>query len=327
MVRLTNHLEFLLAEHDCVVIPGIGGFVMRTLPSVYNREEHTFSPMSKEIVFNRELTHTDGLLVSSYARVYGKVFEEAQAMVEEDVAELEVALNQHGTVSLGSIGTLIRGEEGQLIFTAGNTEPLGSDAYGLPPFSVPALPKKDPVRAGRNRWLVSIIVVVAVMVAGAVWYITLPEKQQEVADVPIPVDIPVPVEIQTVEVEEKTVEEKTVEEEIVEVEKKEVIREAKKEAISAVKKAELETKESSVVKQGRYYVVIGSFPGEKKALSVLKAYKKSGRKTDSAGILHRDGRYRIYSGNYLTRADAHAALARIRRDERHKDAWLFIDKQ
>ncbi|MDR3129428.1 MAG: SPOR domain-containing protein [Tannerellaceae bacterium] len=323
MVRLTNHLEFLLAEHDCVVIPGIGGFVMRTLPSVYNKEEHSFSPMRKEIVFNCKLTHTDGLLVSSYAKIYGKVSEEAQTMVEEDVAELEAALNQCGKVSLGSIGTLARGEEGQLIFTTGNVDTLGSDTYDLPTFSIPALPptdkkaerlqqKKDAAHAGRHKWLAPVIVAAAIS-AGLIWYMALPEKQQEETAFSTP-----PVEVSTpVEVEEK------VKEEVIK--EKEVIREAKKETISATKKTELEAKGSDAAKKGKYYVVIGSFPIEKKALTALKAYKRSGGKPN-AGVLHRDGRYRVYAGNYAARADANAALAQIRRDMRYKDAWLFISK-
>ncbi|MDR3137949.1 MAG: SPOR domain-containing protein [Tannerellaceae bacterium] len=326
MVRLTNHLEFLLAEHDCVVIPGIGGFVMRTLPSVYNKEEHSFSPMRKEIVFNHELTHTDGLLVASYARIYGKVFEEAQVMVEEDVAELTATLDQHGKVSLGTIGTLARGEEGKLIFTAGSEETSGTDVYGLPSFSIPVLPpedsqevhspqKKEAVHVKKNKWW-GYAIAVAATVIGLIWYTTFPEnalfeKQQEGTAIP------------------------AVSEELPILEEVPALREAKKEVISADKKAELEALEAKVkkevtseVKKGKYYVVIGSFPGEKKALSALKAYKRrSGGKTANAGILHRDGRYRVYEGNYTTRTDAKAALARIRRNERHKDAWILIDKQ
>ncbi|MDR3127629.1 MAG: SPOR domain-containing protein [Tannerellaceae bacterium] len=347
MVRLTNHLELLLAEHDCVVIPGVGGFVMKTLPPVYNKEEHSFSPMRREIIFNRELTHTDGLLVSSYARTYGKAFEEAQAMVEKDVAELEAILNQHGKVILGTIGVLTREAEGRLLFA-----PADADVFAMPALpkaeeeeeKEPVLPAEEeetalPPSPRKNRWWAYMLAGAAIGM-GVAWYLTLPEKvQEEPAFAPVPVEVPVPVEIEPVEIEPVELVE-TVEAEAP-VKEEEGIREAKKEPISVAKKAELEAKvegDTQVksegdakgagigeVKKGKYYVVIGSFPNEKRALSTLKVYRKSGGKED-AGILHRDGRYRVYAGNYASRDEAKAALTRIWREGRYKDAWLLIQK-
>ena len=56
------HIERLLLVHDCVIIPGVGGFVLQTLSAKYQEKDHLFCPESKEIVFNPMLKHNDGLL-------------------------------------------------------------------------------------------------------------------------------------------------------------------------------------------------------------------------------------------------------------------------
>ena len=61
MMRLTTHIERLLLTNDCVIVPGFGGFVSRTIPEAREEEAHRFRPVRKEIVFNGTLRHLDAM--------------------------------------------------------------------------------------------------------------------------------------------------------------------------------------------------------------------------------------------------------------------------
>ena len=137
MLRIITHIERLLLTHDCVILPKFGGFVLQTLPATY--QEDLFRPMRKEVMFNVTLQHTDGLLSESYMQTYGVDYRKAQLMLEEDIEALNVSLEQDKRITLGRIGTFSIGEEGQTIFTPGDSGVFNADSYGLPSFHFPVL--------------------------------------------------------------------------------------------------------------------------------------------------------------------------------------------
>lgn len=44
MIDLARHIETLLLENDCVILPDLGGFVAHYNAATYIEEEHTFLP-------------------------------------------------------------------------------------------------------------------------------------------------------------------------------------------------------------------------------------------------------------------------------------------
>ena len=67
MISLARHIELLLLEHDCVIVPGLGGFIANHADARYTGdEEHLFLPPYRTIGFNQQLQVNDGLLVQSY---------------------------------------------------------------------------------------------------------------------------------------------------------------------------------------------------------------------------------------------------------------------
>ena len=139
MLRIITHIERLLLTHDCVILPKFGGFVLQILPATYEEEEYSFRPMRKEVMFNVTLQHTDGLLSESYMQTYGVDYRKAQLMLEEDIEALNVSLEQDKRITLGRIGTFSIGEEGQTIFTPGDSGVFNADSYGLSSFHFPVL--------------------------------------------------------------------------------------------------------------------------------------------------------------------------------------------
>ncbi|MDE6077369.1 MAG: hypothetical protein K2G29_06510, partial [Muribaculaceae bacterium] len=65
---LFRHIEFLLTRHDCVIVPGLGAFIVTSAPAVIDRASRRVSPPSRSVLFNQAVTLDDGRLANSYAR-------------------------------------------------------------------------------------------------------------------------------------------------------------------------------------------------------------------------------------------------------------------
>ena len=110
MKELVKHIEILLLDHDCVVVPQIGGFVTCNAPAKYVEEENLFLPPIRTVGFNERLKADDGLLVRSYVEAYDCSDTEARAMLGEQIRDLQQELWETGTYDLGSIGVLMLDE-------------------------------------------------------------------------------------------------------------------------------------------------------------------------------------------------------------------------
>ena len=106
MIELAQHIEALLLENDCVIVPGLGGFVAHYTPAMRVAEENTFLPPTRIIGFNPQLKMNDGLLVQSYMAVYDTDFSDATRIVGKSVKELLALLHENGKADLPNIGEL-----------------------------------------------------------------------------------------------------------------------------------------------------------------------------------------------------------------------------
>ena len=59
MLNLSRHIESLLLDHNCVIIPGFGGFITQYTSARYIKEEGIFLPPYRNIIFNKELVLND----------------------------------------------------------------------------------------------------------------------------------------------------------------------------------------------------------------------------------------------------------------------------
>lgn len=106
MIGLAQHIEGLLLENDCVIIPGFGGFVAHYAPAMRVEEENMFLPPTRTIGFNSQLKMNDGILVQSYMAAGDTNFSDATRMVEKDVQALIAGLHEEGKCDLGNVGEI-----------------------------------------------------------------------------------------------------------------------------------------------------------------------------------------------------------------------------
>ncbi|MDR2145133.1 MAG: SPOR domain-containing protein [Tannerella sp.] len=147
MNRLVEHIERLLLLHDCVIIPDFGGFVLQTIFSSHHADAGMFFPPKKEVVFNRSLTHNDGLLVESYMQMYDLNYNKAQLLVKNDVTLLKNTLENEGELLFGTTGVFVSDDERMVFMAAKNADiQYNISYYGLPIFHfLPLQNRKQPV--------------------------------------------------------------------------------------------------------------------------------------------------------------------------------------
>ena len=139
MIELAQHIEVLLLENDCVIVPGLGGFVAHYTPAMRVAEENVFLPPTRIIGFNPQLKMNDGLLVQSYMAVYDTDFSDATRIVEKEVAYIFTALHEEGKVDLPNIGELRYSIHGTYDFAPYDHKITTPYLYGLDSFEMQEL--------------------------------------------------------------------------------------------------------------------------------------------------------------------------------------------
>ena len=110
MIDIAQHIEYLLMRHDCVVVPGLGAFLVNDEPARYVAETHSFLPPSRTIGFNPEVRHNDALLSGSISRRERVSLEAARNRLDMEVASLRCQLDVCGEVPIANLGLLVRGD-------------------------------------------------------------------------------------------------------------------------------------------------------------------------------------------------------------------------
>lgn len=116
MSHLFSHIEYLLLRHDCVIVPGLGAFIATMSGARLDLERGEILPPSRRVMFNKSVKVDDGLLANSFARKYNITFEDARSVIERKVNALFSELNTSGRVSCGALGSLLLGDEGNIVF-------------------------------------------------------------------------------------------------------------------------------------------------------------------------------------------------------------------
>ena len=148
MIELAQHIETLLLENDCVIVPGFGGFVAHYSPATRVKEENIFLPPTRTIGFNPQLKLNDGVLVQSYMSAYDTSFADASRIVEKEVNEFIGLLHEEGKAHLDNIGEIHYNIYGNYEFVPYDYKITTPSLYGLDSFEIhelSALQQKEKV--------------------------------------------------------------------------------------------------------------------------------------------------------------------------------------
>lgn len=141
MQKIDLHISNLLYDHDCVIVPELGGFVANYTSAKIHPTKHTFTPPSKNIVFNKNLKNNDGLLANQISTTENIDYSSALRQITVFVNDSNLQLKKGEKVKIAELGTLFLDVERNIQFEADTTNFL-LDAFGLSQFQSSAI-KRD----------------------------------------------------------------------------------------------------------------------------------------------------------------------------------------
>lgn len=322
MNELVSHIEFLLHEHNCVIIPGFGGFVVNP---VHSRRDGlaTFLAPTNDLVFNRDLTHNDGLLAESYMRSNQLMFEAAMQRIERAVEELKHQLLEQRHVELGKLGSFTMNDEKRFAYTPANfVRPafFGLDRATLKPLiqmQTAAVPSR---KIGPDRQLRTVGISTAAAAVVLLLMFLLPvsdattehQSAQMIAETSLFGSRPDLTNVRghaTVESENQS---------------SPVSQEAATITATDVAPLTPSTQELSG-NEPRFYVVMGVYELPRVADKMIETLHNEG--FTQAGLLQRSGRVDVYAASFTDRTEAEAFLREIHKQySTHSDAWILKRK-
>lgn len=131
----------LLFGHECVIIPGFGGFIGNFSPARIESSTGTFYPPVRKISFNKNLDYNDGLLISKISRVKALNYGDSRSIVEDFVKDLNNRLKRGERIVFDHLGSFVLNHERSIQFEPEININYHLGSFGLEPFQ--CYPVKD----------------------------------------------------------------------------------------------------------------------------------------------------------------------------------------
>ena len=141
-INYISAIESLLLEHDCVIIPNFGGFVINVQDYKFDEKEALIYPRKKSIAFNERLKADDGILAMHIAKQHVISQKKAFESVAVFGKEMKDGLRKNQPMAFGNLGTFSLTEESKIIFEPNQTFNYDLDQFGLYTVSTGAARKK-----------------------------------------------------------------------------------------------------------------------------------------------------------------------------------------
>lgn len=143
MNELSRHIEILLLDNDCVIVPNFGGFMAHHRPAEYVNTSGLFYPPQRTLGFNSQLRLNDSLLAQSYVEAYDISYPEAVKRIENDIAEIKQIIAIEGEYEFHGIGTVKKNTDEVYDFIPCTAGLLTPNLYALNSFSIDAITEEQ----------------------------------------------------------------------------------------------------------------------------------------------------------------------------------------
>lgn len=322
MKNIIPHIENLLRKHDCVIIPGLGGFVANQVSVSYCADTNTFSPPSKQILFNALLTYNDGLLAQSIMEADFLSFEQAMSLINQDVKSFFYLLKkQPQYLNFGDLGTFSLVENKNLIFEPNLDFVFSPHTFGLQSASLFPLENKlikadfsksyaEKGSVSKLAWAsIAAFIIVLLFPVGVFENPTL--NKASVLSVQWEQSIS-----QNVLQEESKNIEKDSQQIVLDSSAVQTTLHIEEEPLKIEQAQELKIEEKV------FHVIIASLPSQQLANQYLQEIKADSLK--SLSIIHRDNRFRVAVESFSNKQDAESFLKEFKNQHpQYAQAWVL----
>lgn len=311
MLNLEKHINDLLYHYDCVIVPGLGGFVANKQNAILNDKTGIFTPPRREIGFNRSLSHNDGLLINHIANNEGISFKDCLDKISKHVNILKYQLKCGETIHIGEAGLLKNDAIGNTLFIPNNEQSFCTESFGLTTFHFNTLEQikkqKEPSHQFVRRTLSlksSRQIAASIALILGLLFVS-PElenrtQQSSFSDFFTTHDHPV-----------MSIESPEIKNENIHIEK----------SIIEEKPAAIEAQ----VIENKFFIIGGSFKQKQPAEEFLSKLVKKGM-SEAEIIQGSNNRFRVSLSAFVEKEEAVVALNKFREQNGYTSAWLFTKK-
>ncbi|MES2381748.1 MAG: SPOR domain-containing protein [Bacteroidota bacterium] len=132
-VNIWSLVNSLLYNHNCVIVPNLGGFLAHQQSATIDPVSMVINPPTKTITFNAQLKLNDGLLATKVADYLKINYVDAIKIIETEVANFDHLLNYNGQIVLSGLGVFTHNVDRNLVFTPEKNTNFLLHSFGLQP--------------------------------------------------------------------------------------------------------------------------------------------------------------------------------------------------
>lgn len=136
------YISELLFLHDCVVIPGFGGFVGNEQSAYLNKRTNIIYPPYKQILFNKNLKTNDGLLTSHIANTEKISHDQSLEIIKDFIKKINIQLTDNQTYRIKRVGLLSMSQDNNILFLQDSSINYNLNSFGM---SSRGVSKLDPM--------------------------------------------------------------------------------------------------------------------------------------------------------------------------------------
>lgn len=331
MNEIALHIEFLLHKHDCVIVPGLGGFVV-------NQTEMERAGLwginipKYELIFNHKLSYNDGLLAESLMRTDEVSYDVAIKKIEEACQNLKRNLNEKNDVIWHNIGAFSYNNEGNIVLTPDKTF-TRLQFFGLTDVRLkPASLKFTQTATNDNlisvksffQYVSSAVAVALILFLGVISFNNNHPQSQQAEMVSKPLIFNAPKTSQNIS---HTTQSSAI---ITTTTTSDAVEDSEKQhddqtsiTPSSSDKMDIDGATKTIQPDtDKYYIIVGVYEVREIAEKALKTLKVNG--FNDASMIERPLRLDVYSAAFSNRREAQAYLKEFKaKHTRYRDAWIL----
>lgn len=306
MSNIERHISDLLMQHNCVVVPRLGAFVGSYQPAAISNERSIIYPPYKEVLFNKSLSHNDGLLIASFAKRYNLLYSEVESIVSEFVNAIISSLTKGESVTIGEIGVLKSDVSGNIFLVQNESVNFLAGSFGMTAIHHEPFRQMNAIKTKESYSRVFVRMVAhrrVASLAAASLALFLFATTFEVSDI---------AHYQTGSLISSSQVYLPVEESLaVELPK----------SVSEVIENRIPNKDIVKITEKKFYLIGASVVKRADADEVVNKFIKEG--FESAQIIEVDGRFRVAINEFNTKAAALSTMNELRNSQKYKEVWVF----
>lgn len=130
-ILIWDYVKDLLHVHDCVIVPGFGGFVCNREPAKIDQVSHVIMPPARKVVFNQNLKTNDGLLAEFWSQKQRVTYSQALSVIEDCIESIQQTLQEKKQLSIDLFGSFRLNAEANYVFLPDKRNNYLTSSFGL----------------------------------------------------------------------------------------------------------------------------------------------------------------------------------------------------